>query len=114
MDRGLTAQAAVIQWLLDHAAMTDVTAYLAQSPGELRAIGGCKCGCTSLDFQDDWHGSKIIAEAVALYPDGQRAGLILWAATARSCPWKCTTSTLGRRTASPASPISAHGKNSAA
>jgi hypothetical protein len=71
-------EAALIQWLLDHAAMTDVTAYRAEPPGELRVIGGCNCGCTSVDFQEDRRGAKIIADAVAFYSDGQRAGLILW------------------------------------
>jgi hypothetical protein len=32
-----------------------------------------------MDFQPDaWGGCRILADAFAIYPDGQQAGLILW------------------------------------
>jgi hypothetical protein len=79
MDRPITeTEAAVVQWLLDHAAMGDISAYRAHSPGTLRVVGGCTCGCVSLDFLPKAPGGKIVADALAVYPDGQEAGLILW------------------------------------
>lgn len=41
-------------------------------------VGRCDCGCASLDFQHKTSGSHIIADWGALYPDRQRAGIILW------------------------------------
>ena len=81
---------------------------------QLRAIGRCGCGCSFLDFQDDRHGSKIIADAVALYPDGQRAGLILWGRDGAILSLEVYDFHPGASHRFPASPISAHGKNSAA
>jgi hypothetical protein len=80
MERRVTAhEAAVVQWLLDHAAMGDVSAYRLHPVKELRVLEGCRCGCSSLDFQPKaWGGARIIADALAVYPDSQQAGLILW------------------------------------
>jgi hypothetical protein len=78
-ERGLTThEAAVVEWLLDHAPMRDVSAY-RNSITALRVVGGCDCGCSSIDFHSNTSGPKIIlADAVAVYPDKQQAGLILW------------------------------------
>jgi hypothetical protein len=80
MNRAIAPkEAAVIRWLLDHAPVGDVTAYRIQATNELRVGKGCDCGCASLDFQPDaWHSADIIADGVAVYSDGQQAGLILW------------------------------------
>jgi len=80
MDRAITPhETAVVRWLLDHAAMGDVSAYRQHAPEELRVLEGCKCGCSSLDFAPRaWGGAGIIADALAVYPDGLMAGLILW------------------------------------
>jgi hypothetical protein len=46
MDRPITRkEAAIVQWLLDHASVDDVTAYRAQPVEELRVVAGCDCGC---------------------------------------------------------------------
>lgn len=59
--------------------MGDVASYQIQPLEELRVLKGCDCGCSSLDFQlDAWGGATIIADALAVYPDGKKAGLILW------------------------------------
>jgi len=72
-------EAVVVRWLLDHAGFGDVTAYQIQSVEDLRVVKGCDCGCSSLDFQPEaWSGARIIADAMAAYSDGQKAGLILW------------------------------------
>lgn len=40
---------------------------------------GCDCGFVSLDVQPNaWSGANRIADALAIYSDGQQAGLILW------------------------------------
>jgi hypothetical protein len=72
-------EAAIVEWLLDHAAMRVVTPYRSKPVIALRVVGGCDCGCSSLDFEHESHGSLImLADAVAVYPDRQQAGLILW------------------------------------
>jgi hypothetical protein len=81
-DRSITpTEAAVIRWLLDNAPIGDVAAYRELPVKKLRVVGGCDCGCSSLDFQPHaWGpGSAIIADAYAVYSDGKTAGLILWA-----------------------------------
>jgi hypothetical protein len=79
MDRAITAkESGIVRWLLEHAAMRDVTVYRQAAVEELRVVGGCTCGCCSLHFQSAGAGETMLADAVALYEDGQRAGLILW------------------------------------
>src|SRR4051794_11498084 len=80
MDRAMTQdEASVVTWLLDHA-QVDLTAYRQQSVQNLRVVGGCSCGCASLYFVPDVRPGKaqILADELAVYPDGQQAGLILW------------------------------------
>jgi hypothetical protein len=79
IDRPITAhEAAVLQWLLDHAAKGDVAAYRLRPVLELHVVGGCDCGCCSLFFQTGKGDLPMIADAMAIYPDGQQANLILW------------------------------------
>ena len=80
MDRAISQnEVKVIEWLLDHA-LVDVTAYRLQSVERLRVVGGCPCGCTTLEFKppEQQRGSTRLADELAVYPDGQQAGLILW------------------------------------
>ena len=78
MSRAITPkEAALVEWLLDHAAIGDITAYRGPLP-ELQVVGGCACWCASLDFAERKGGARIIADALAVYPDGLQAGLILW------------------------------------
>ncbi len=77
-DREITPQeAAIVHWLLASASMREVGEYL-DKPSRLRVVGGCDCGCISLDFDKSLGGMTMLADALALYPDGQKAGLILW------------------------------------
>lgn len=80
MDRAITPhEAAVVRWLLDQAPVGDVSPFRISPVEKLRVLKGCGCGCASLDFRENaWGGAAIIADAFAFYPDGQRAGLILW------------------------------------
>jgi len=72
-------EAAIVDWLLDHAAMRDVTVYRATPVTALRVVGLCDCGCSGLYFHSNSSGPQtMLADAVAVYPDKQQAGLILW------------------------------------
>jgi len=80
MDRAISPnEVKVIEWLLDHA-LADVTAYRLQPAEQLRVVGGCTCGCTTLHFKplEQQKGATRLADELAIYPDGQQAGLILW------------------------------------
>ena len=80
MDRAISPnEVKVIEWLLDHA-LVDVTAYRHQPLEQLRVVGGCTCGCTTLHFRppEQQRGSTRLADELAVYPDGQQAGLLLW------------------------------------
>ena len=69
----------IVNWLLDHA-LIDVTAYRLHPMEELRVVGRCPCGCASLYFEPEGQRGKVqmLADELEVYPDGQRAGLILW------------------------------------
>ena len=69
----------VVNWLLNHA-LVDLTTYRLRPVEELRVVGGCGCGCASLYFKpQEQRGSlQMLADELAVYPDGQQAGLILW------------------------------------
>jgi hypothetical protein len=76
-------EAAIVEWLLDNAAVRDVSAYRAKPISSLHVVGGCDCGCSSLFFADDHEDHRkghpdMLADALAVYPDKQKCGLILW------------------------------------
>jgi len=80
MDRAISLnEAQVVNWFLDHA-LVDVTTYRLQPVEQLRVVGGCICGCTTLHFKpvEQQRGKERLADELAIYPDGQRAGLTLW------------------------------------
>jgi hypothetical protein len=80
MDRAISPdEVKVVKWLLDHASV-DVTAYRLHPTEELRVVGGCGCGCSSLYFKPKEQRGKLqmLADELAVYPDRQQAGLILW------------------------------------
>lgn len=80
VPRGVTAaETAVIEWLLDHAAVCDVAPYRTTPVAGLSVTGGCRCVCGSLDFHTVSQGPlTMLADALAIYPGGRRAGVILW------------------------------------
>lgn len=68
---------AIVDWLLEHAATCDTSGYRANS--SLRVVAKCECGCASAEFEArSSTPGVILADAVAVYPDGQKAGVILW------------------------------------
>ena len=79
MDRAILNEAKVVNWLLDHA-LGNVTPYRLHPVEELRVVGGCDCGCTSLYFKPREQRGKMqmLADELAVYPEGEQAGLILW------------------------------------
>ena len=78
MDRAISPnEVKVVQWLLDHA-LGDVRAYRLHPVEDLRVVEGCSCGCSSLYFSSKRGSLQRLADEVALYPDGQTAGLMLW------------------------------------
>ena len=80
MDRAISPnEVKVVSWLLDHA-LVDVTPYRLHPVERLRVVGSCVCGCASLYFkpQEQRGGVRRLADELAVYPDGQQAGLILW------------------------------------
>jgi len=80
MDRSISPnEVRVLSLLLDHA-RGDVTAYRVRPLEELRVVGSCDCGCASLYFKPKKPPGTVqmLADELAVYPDGQQAGLILW------------------------------------
>jgi len=72
--------------------MKDVSEYRAEHLADARVVSSCTCGCASIDFVAN-EGSEgvapgtaglrstaIVAEAFTDWPDGARAGVMLWAA----------------------------------
>lgn len=80
MDRAINPnEVNIVNWLLDHA-LADVTPYRDHPARELRVVGGCECGCASLYFEPEGPRGhlQMLADELVVYPDGQRAGVILW------------------------------------
>jgi hypothetical protein len=80
MDRAISPhEVKVLNWLLDHA-LGDVKPYRLHPVEELRVVGRCSCGCASLHFKPEGQlgNVQMLADELAVYPDGQKAGLILW------------------------------------
>ena len=44
----------------------------------LRVVGGCGCGCASIDFEANAPGGEPYAEGYGTTADGIPVGLILW------------------------------------
>jgi hypothetical protein len=70
-------EVAVLRWLLEHAAVGDVSDYRASASGELRARPCCDA-CAGLVFDELPRLSlTMLADALAVYPDGEVAGVLL-------------------------------------
>ena len=44
----------------------------------LRVVGGCDCGCASVDFRPEPFAGQILGEGYGVTPSGIDVGLILW------------------------------------
>jgi hypothetical protein len=78
MERAIRpSEIEILSWLLDHA-LQDVTPYRLHPLEELRVVKECGCGCASLYFSPTLGNLRMLADELAVYPDGQRAGILLW------------------------------------
>jgi hypothetical protein len=87
-----TEEIEVVSWLLANASMKDVSEYRVEHLADAHVVSSCRCGCASIDFVFNEGGAgvatgtaglrstAILAEAFAQWPDGARAGVMLWAA----------------------------------
>ena len=81
-DRRITSdELEVVRWLLANGDTNGASRFRAESLEGAAVFAACSCGCTSLNFlpDEETRGSSIVAEAVAVWPDGVRAGVMLWA-----------------------------------
>jgi hypothetical protein len=80
-DRAITeSEIEILNWLFDHAPVGDVAPYRERLE-QLRVYEPtkCRCGGTCLSFvHDEGKGLTMLADAVAVYSDGQMADLLLW------------------------------------
>ena len=69
----------LLEWLLAHAKSDNLRSVDALSRS--RVIGGCGCGCPSLDFEIDAPNIRrqIISDVVGISPESVLCGLILFA-----------------------------------
>jgi hypothetical protein len=74
------AELKIIRWLLQCAPTAVGKAYAAASLEGLIVVDQCRCGCASIDFEPSGQDSEaeVIADAVASWPSGIKAGVILW------------------------------------
>jgi len=67
-----------LEFLLAHR-RSWTTDYSEQLDG-IRVIGGCGCGCPSLDFERRDAGKTfVISDVVGISPEGVLCGVLLWA-----------------------------------
>lgn len=79
MNRRISeAEAAIIRWLLEHPRPGEPTGPWSVAPTDLAVVGGCDCGCCSIDFDHESADVRPIRDATAVLPDGRQSGLILW------------------------------------
>jgi len=84
-ERALTEQECeIVQWLLNNARIPKGELVSNDLDG-LHVVDHCQCGCVSIDFeaQGQGNGAGIVADAIAKWPDGNQAGLILWGRAGR-------------------------------
>jgi hypothetical protein len=74
------AELQVVRWLLQHARTPAGEEYSSSGLECLQVVGGCGCGCASLDFEPFGQSSNagIVADAIVRWPNGTQAGVMLW------------------------------------
>jgi hypothetical protein len=69
----------VIRTALECCAEIPEASALVPKLGDLRVVGGCECGCASVDFsRASSEQPKPIAEAVGILANGEDVGVIVW------------------------------------
>ena len=69
----------VIRTALERCAEIPEAPALAPTLSSLRVVGGCQCGCASVDFAvvtPEQH--QPIADGLGILTDGERVGVIVW------------------------------------
>jgi hypothetical protein len=71
---------AVLRATLEKAAKVPLDPDVLAGLGSLRVIGGCECGCDSVDFaeHDPERPSRPIADGTGNTPAGGDVGIIIW------------------------------------
>jgi hypothetical protein len=71
---------AIVSWMLQHASQAGDLSDLEPSLIDLKVVGGCSCGCPSVDFVAGGQapGASAIANAHGTTADGVDVGMILW------------------------------------
>ena len=80
-DRAITEhEAAVVDWVLAHAAFEGPLDRLREGLRRLRVVSRCACGCASVDFARDGQseGASPVAEALGEDSRGRVCGVIVW------------------------------------
>jgi len=76
------AEAAVVERVLDVAAVTDDAPALRTQVRSLQVISRCGCGCATIGFKHLTEGDRpgrMVADASGKAPDGDVVGIIVWA-----------------------------------
>ena len=69
----------VIRTALQRCPEIPEAAALVPTLGDLRVVGGCECGCASVDFAvAKPEQRKPIADGLGMLADGERVGVIVW------------------------------------
>jgi hypothetical protein len=69
----------VVRTALQRCAEIPEASALVPSIGDLRVVGGCECGCTSVDFViTTSEQRRPIADGLGILANGERVGVIVW------------------------------------
>ena len=72
-------EAACIRVTLERAPATPDTSALVSAIGDLRVVGGCDCGCASVDFEkNSSEHAQPIADGIGKTARGGDVGIIVW------------------------------------
>ena len=84
--RGIRSrEAAVVRTTLERASTLDKCRGLIAQVEALRVVGGCECGCDSVDFEPNGQAppAQIIADAIGTTPVGGQVGVLIWGSEER-------------------------------
>lgn len=72
-------EAEVVRTVLTRAPRQPVDPSVIEAIASLRVVGGCRCGCASVDFESKWTTtSGQVADGIGRTPAGGTIGVILW------------------------------------
>lgn len=75
-------EAACIRMTIERAPAIPDASALVPAIGDLRVVGGCDCGCASVDFEkDSSEHAQPIADGIGRTARGGDVGIIVWGAS---------------------------------